>query len=188
MSRVTSIVCWAGALSALLILTSLQAAVWQYDREAILHGGQVWRLFSAALPHLTWPHAALNGGLGFVLLSLLAREMDWRRLLVLTLLLDVLTHLALLLFTSVAQTQGLSGVLHGLTVWVLFLQWRSPSHPLYRALVIAIGLALAAKLYAEQAWVTPSVWSPAWGFVVTRASHLCGAVAGLVLVQWLRRK
>src|ERR1700759_731524 len=69
----------AGLLGILGLLVALAATgeparvMLGYDRDALAHF-QYWRLLTAHLVHLDWPHTVLNGAGVAVLWALFARE------------------------------------------------------------------------------------------------------------------
>ena len=149
------------------------AGALRYQRAAILHG-QLWRLFSAHLLHLSGAHLLLNlCGLGLVW-ALFARELSgaagWWALVCSALGVS----LGLLLFDpGLDWYVGLSGVLHGLFAAGAIRHWRE--RPAEAALMLAV---LAGKLLWEQLLgPLPGTSAVAGGPVVVDA-HLFGALGG----------
>lgn len=165
------------ALAAVgLALGGRAATEWlRYDRMAILHG-EVWRLVTANLVHLGWPHLLLNVfGLGLVWAffgpCLSQRGWWW-----IALASALSTSVGLLVFApQVGWYVGLSGALHGLFIAgaMADLQIRPREGALFLA-------ALFAKLVWEQTvGPLPGSEETAGGPVLVDA-HLYGAIGGLL--------
>lgn len=138
------------AIAAVIALIALLQAApphWQaalrYDRAALLDG-ELWRLLTAHLVHLSWTHAALNAA-GLVLCALLAHplpragawlaRMAW---------LGLGVSLMLLAFDAqLPHYVGLSGVLYGAFVLMLWPQARRGD---------ALGIAALVTVLAWMAW------------------------------------
>ncbi|MEK8089374.1 rhombosortase [Thermithiobacillus plumbiphilus] len=148
----------------------------RYERIAILQG-EVWRLLSAHLTHLSVGHLALNL-LGLALIWQIFGEGFSQRqwLLILVLIFLGISLGLLVLYPQVQWYVGLSGSLHGLFVAGALAQWRRGN---WLGPVLLAGLAL--KLVREQ-WMGPLAGSIALtgGPVLTQA-HLLGAIAGLLV-------
>jgi rhomboid family GlyGly-CTERM serine protease len=138
-----------------------------------------WTLWTAPLVHLSVAHAlancfalaallgmaALGGGKPLLLRYLIGLLIAWP-----------LSTLSLMLCPQVSYYVGLSGLVHaGVALLGVFLLQGS------RYLGLTLLLGLAVKLWQEQAWVQPVVWSADWGFHVVVVAHLYGAVVGLVV-------
>lgn len=147
----------------------------RYERAAILQG-EVWRLLSAHLTHLSGTHLALNL-LGLTLIWQIFgdgfRQRQWLLILGLTFLGIGLG--LIVLYPQVQWYVGLSGSLHGLFVAGALAKWRSGN---WLGPLLLAGLVF--KLIREQ-WLGPIAGSIALtgGPVLTQA-HLLGAVAGLL--------
>lgn len=113
----------AAALALLGVLQALPPA-WhealRFDRQALLRG-ELWRLWTGHLVHLGWAHAALNAA-GLVVCALLADRPPTARTLLrcFALLGAGISVLFLALQPQLAYYVGLSGVLYGLFVLVLW--------------------------------------------------------------------
>ena len=113
----------AAAIVLLGVLQALPQAwheVLRYDRHAVLQG-ELWRLWTGHLIHLGWMHWALNA-CGLVLCGVLADAPPkprtlLRQVFVLSLAISVLF---VLLLPTLSYYVGLSGVLYGLFVLVLW--------------------------------------------------------------------
>ena len=139
--------------------------------------GEVWRLFSAHLVHLSWSHYAMN-----CVGMLIVYGLYWRWLTANTALMWCLSSasavaLGLLFFSpQIAWYVGLSGVLHGLIVAgavtdIHARRWEG-------AWVLGI---VAAKLVWETLYgPLPGSEGGAGGPIVVEA-HLYGAMGGLVV-------
>lgn len=150
----------------------------RYDRAAI-EQGQIWRLLSAHLTHLTLNHALLN----LAALGLTAYVSDNR----IPLLRQLYCWLWLFAFTGtmlylispdLSYYVGLSGALHGaLIVAIAF-------SPHYSRLVRVVTLlVIAGKIVWEQSPFYDDMASAEFlgGRVETRA-HLYGAIAGVIWI------
>lgn len=160
--------------SLLLHALGAPADAWlRYEREAVL-AGQVWRIFTGHLLHLSWPHLLLNG-VGLALLTALLgktqRASDWW---LATFASALAVGVGLVLWQPrVGWYVGLSGVVHGLfAAGCVALLRRTP-------LVACMALAaLAGKLMWEHTHpVAPAHEALVGGAIVVRA-HLYGAVGG----------
>lgn len=180
------------SLSLLLQLMDGAAQHWlRYERDAIM-AGQVWRLFTGHLVHLSWPHLMLNAIAMALLSSLLGKQQratDWW---LITLISSLAVGAGLLVLNpAVAWYAGLSGIVHGFfAAGCVALLRRSPA-------VAALALiALAGKLVWEQTHpMTPAHEALVGGAIIIDA-HLYGAIGGLlagaaiharVLCRMLRR-
>ncbi len=170
-SRITPLL-----LSSLCFLILLLPDSWQqvlrYENAAI-GNGQLWRLITAHLVHLGWPHLLLNLLAFWLILELFFLPDIRLRLLLLTLG----TSLGLLLFSpDVGWYAGLSGALHGLLA--LALLDRALTSPQSSVIML---LLLAGKLLWEQLQgPLPGSVSLTQGSVIVDA-HLYGAISGAVI-------
>jgi rhomboid family GlyGly-CTERM serine protease len=141
-----------------------------------------WALWTAPLVHLSAAHALANAFAMAALLAIAAlgggRQL-LRRYLMGLLIAWPLSTLSLALCPQVSSYVGLSGLIHAgiALLGILLLQCS-------RYLGLTLLLGLAVKLWQEQAWVQPVVWSADWGFNVVVVAHLYGAGVGLVVGWW----
>jgi len=152
-------------------------AILRFDRVALLHDGQIWRLFTGHLVHLGWSHTGLNvAGLALIwaLVGLRFDNRQWSAIIVM-LMLGI--SLGLLIFNpTLAWYVGLSGVLHGMLVAGAVADIRSGDKTAWLLLVL-----IAAKLAWEQmAGALPGSAAAAGGAVIVDA-HLYGGLCGLLL-------
>lgn len=147
-----------------------------------------WTLWTAALVHLGAAHALANA-LALIGLVWLARTwgLGWPTAAA-ALAAWPASIAALAFWPAVQSYQGLSGPLHGLAAaMALHHGLRGGRRPPAGAVVLALGLAL--KLGLERGWALPLGFDPDWGFNVVYASHLtgavCGLLCGLVTARWL---
>ncbi len=171
--RLTPLLLYSLCLLILLLPDSWQQML-RYENTAI-GNGEVWRLFSAHLVHLGWPHLLLNLLAFWLILELFF--LANRRLTLRLLLLALGTSLGLLLFSPhVGWYVGFSGVLHGLLA--LALLDRVLISPQSSVIMLAL---LAGKLLWEQLQgPLPGSVSLTQGSVIVDA-HLYGAIAGAVV-------
>jgi rhomboid family GlyGly-CTERM serine protease len=172
---------WA-AVSIGLALAAL--ALWPAPREALdwqpaLALMQPWRLWTAALVHLSPLHLLANL-LGcavvatFGLVAGVPRSAIWAWLAAWP-----LTHAALALQPQLLHYGGLSGLLHaGVAVVALHVAWRDNGQR--RVIGGAVLVGLAAKLLLEQAWLGPTQAAPGWDIRIAPLAHLSGTLAGLL--------
>jgi len=149
------------------------------DWQPGLAFGEPWRWWTAAFVHWSPLHLGANllGAFVVGLLGLAARlpspmaaawAVAWP-----------LTQLGWLLRPQLAHYGGLSGVLHaGVAVATVHLLWaeRGPR----RAVGLALGIGLAAKLLLEAPWGPVLRHPQGWDIAVAPWAHACGAAAGVV--------
>lgn len=152
-------------------------AILRFDREALLHDGQVWRLFTGHLVHLGWSHTGLNIA-GLVLIwILIGHRYDNRQWSAIIAALMLGISLGLLLFNpTLTWYVGLSGVLHGMLVAGAIADIRSGDKTAWVLLIL-----IAAKLIWEQiTGALPGSEAAAGGNVIVDA-HFYGGLVGLAL-------
>jgi rhomboid family GlyGly-CTERM serine protease len=150
---------------------------WLRYHRSYISDGEIWRLFSAHLVHLSWSHYAMNcAGL------LLVYGLYWRWLTAATMLMWCLSSalavaLGLMFFSpQITWFVGFSGVLHGLIVAgavtdIQAQRWEG---------LWVIGI-VAIKLVWETLYgPLPGSEAGAGGPVVVDA-HLYGAIGGLIV-------
>ena len=171
-------------ISLLIAWLGEPAANWlQYGRDEIRQG-QLWRLFSGHLVHLTWTHLMMNiAGLALIwaLFQHLFRLGGW---IVITSINALAVSIGLLLFNpEVAWYVGLSGILHGMFSAGLIASIRVGNR-----MEILLLMGFIAKLAWEQTvGPTPGSEQLAGGRVLVDA-HLYGAIFGAVSAAfWPRR-
>ena len=147
----------------------------RYDRAEIA-GGEIWRLVTGHLVHLSWGHTWLNV-IALLLMTLLLDDLmrahDW----IIAFLFAAATIDAGLFFLEpgVAWYVGLSGSLHGVMIVGAVAMLRSNST---MAIVLLIGIA--SKLMWEQ-WLGPIPLSESTsGGTVLVDAHLYGAIGGIL--------
>ncbi|MGI9301168.1 MAG: rhombosortase [Gammaproteobacteria bacterium] len=174
-------------IGSILAMAALQLAMpdsaeWlRYQRGEII-GGEVWRLLSNHLIHLTWAHFVMNALGAALLCALFPRLFAPRFAVVMFVAIGLAVSLGLLAFNpNVNWYVGLSGVLHG--VFVIG-AWREVRSGRWDGALMLVLLAL--KVGWEQLYgPLPGSAETAGGPVVEDA-HLYGAIAGIVfaLVQF----
>lgn len=176
-------------MAVIALLAALQALppalhdALRYDRDALL-GGELWRLLTGHLIHLGWVHWALNA-VGLILCALLAEVplTPWALVLRVTKL-GLGVSLMLLVFDSQwSHYVGLSGVLYGLFVLVLWPQARR-REPIG---IVALCIVIGWMLWQTTAGPAQSEMELIGGRIVAHA-HLFGVVSavGLLIMQRLR--
>jgi len=151
----------------------------KYQRESVLNG-QLWRMFTAPLVHLTWSHALMNLAGLFIIWGLFAQTLSNRAWLILTFCCTLVISAGLLLLQpEVYWYVGLSGLLHS-----YFSAGAIADRHMHRFTSILMLILLAGKLSWEQTLgPLPGSAETAGGKVITEA-HLYGAISGLI-VGWL---
>lgn len=164
------------------MLGGVEALFWmRYERPAIL-SGEVWRVLTAHLVHMGWPHLLVNLG-GLVLIWLIfGRMLGTAQWLAVFACSALGVSLGLLLFhPELRWYVGMSGVLHGMFVAGALAGIFSG----YRAEWLLLG-ALALKLAWEQVQgALPGTEDFVGGLVIVDA-HLYGALSGLVALLAIR--
>jgi len=174
-----------GSIMLICVLTQLSLLSgydwFQYSR-ADINAGQWWRYISANLVHLSWKHLAMNlFGLGLIY-TLFPNALSWSGWLVVFILSCLSVTFGIWLFNpDVAWYVGLSGVLHGILIVVLFLDYVNNKHWLNILLI----LALLAKLVWEALMgPMPGSEATAGGPVFVQA-HFYGIMGGVVMLVCL---
>ena len=170
---------WAG-LSIALALGAL--AMWFAPRELFdwqpsLALSQPWRLWTAALVHLSPLHLQANLlGCAVVAVFGIAAGVPtgstWAWLAAWPLI-----HAALALQPQLLHYGGLSGMLHaGVVVAALHLIFTGDRRR--RSIGAAVLAAVVVKLLLEQAWAGPTQAVAGWDIRIAPLAHVSGAVAG----------
>lgn len=145
----------------------------RYDRIWLTHG-ETWRLVSAHLTHLGWPHLALNAA-GLLLVWFLVGERfdaaGWW--IVIGTSVTVINISFWVLDPGLVWYVGLSGLLHGLLAAGLVTKLRRPDG---ETLLLA-GLLLGKLLWEQFTGPLPGSEATSGGPVVVNA-HLYGAAGG----------
>jgi rhomboid family GlyGly-CTERM serine protease len=173
-------------LAVLLVLVQVSGTLssgttLRYDREAIVAGGEWYRLVSGHLYHYDSTHLAWNlAGLALVA-WLFVREYAPVQWLAILLGSTVAVDLGFLVFEpQLAWYVGFSGVLHGLAAAGLVSWWRR-----YRdAMTLVASAVLALKLGWEHAVGALPFTSGTLSIPVVHAAHTYGAIGGVV-AGWL---
>lgn len=159
----------------------------QYDFANALVWQEPWRLLSAHIFHLDAKHALFNA-LGLVMVSVFfARHFDVRTWLNAILVIATLCSIIVWLIAQPQRFVGLSGVIHGLLLMSLLLEWSRQKYAMSDWLPpLAIGL-LFCKVVLEIAGLLNSQillsQTSTFGYV-----HLAGLVAGLLAWRLHRRR
>ena len=154
----------------------------RFDRNAIL-SGEIWRLFTGHLAHMSWPHLSMNL-LGLALVwGLFDRHLPAKRWLHTVLFTAFGTSLFLLVIDSHLRWYvGLSGVLHGMFIIGCLYDLRGGRWDSKLLLAIIIAKLLWEQLVGP----LPGSEVTAGGSVVVDA-HLFGALMGLITYVIFRR-
>lgn len=171
------------SLVIVVALTGEPGSVWLRYQADVIWTGEFWRLLTAHLTHLGWPHSLMNiAGLALVwwLVGEWLRTRDW-------LLVYFVCGLAVscgLLYrdTELMWYVGLSGILHGMAAAGAWAATRKDQRE-----GIPLLLVLVFKLVWEQSrGALPGSAELAGSAVIVNA-HLYGAVAGLITGMLLLR-
>lgn len=154
----------------------------RFDRNAIL-SGEIWRLFTGHLAHLSWSHLLMNV-LGLALVwALFDRCLPTKRWLH-TLLFSALgiSLMLLVVDSHIRWYVGLSGVLHGMFMVGVLYDLKSGRWDAKLLLILLI----AKLLYEQLLGPLPGTEKAAGGSVVVDA-HLFGALMGIITYYIFRR-
>jgi len=170
------------ALAAILVHLAgpeVQEAL-RFEREAVL-AGELWRLLSAHLTHLGWPHTIWNGAALIVISLLFGRTISDLHWVYLTVICAAGVGIGLLAFKpEIAVYVGFSGVLHGLFAAGALTDRHA--HPETSSLMLGL---LGVKVVWEQlAGPLPGTEAAVGGLVLVDA-HLYGAILGVIGVAIL---
>lgn len=176
-----------GVISTAAMVGGSELLQWlRYERGAIVDG-EVWRVLSAHIAHLGWPHLLVNLG-GLLLIWLVfGRTMSPERWAVVFCCCAFGVTAGLLLFhPELRWYVGMSGVLHGMFVVGAI----SSIYAGYRMEWLLLAL-LTLKLIWEQIHGAMSSTEEFIGGAVIVDAHLYGAITGLVVAlafRLLRRR
>lgn len=162
-------------VSGLLQFSAPATSAWLRLAPGMIREGQVWRLVSGHLVHLSWSHYLMNGLAFLMICGLYAPWLTASTLARWMLVTALAVGFGLMWFEpQLGWYVGLSGVLHGLLVA------GSLREALRReALGVLVLLAVGLKLAWEQTYgPMPGSESAAGGAVIVNA-HLYGAFGGL---------
>jgi rhomboid family GlyGly-CTERM serine protease len=190
------------ALAGGLLLLLLHAAVatWPGVGTALEYrsgvaAGEPWRLITAHVVHINWPHALINAVAWFVVARLFAGELSpLRQLLVVLVAAGVISVGLALAYARIEWYRGFSGVLHalfftGATTWLVQAVAREESRRLVGlwlpgALVVGGWIKVVAEQPAASAQMPHAAWL---GAATVPQAHLlgaaCGTLLGLVFVR-----
>lgn len=182
-----------GGMAIALALAAL--ALWSLPRDALdwqpaRATAEPWRLWTAALVHLSALHLSANL-LGcavvaaFGIVAGVPREATWAWLSAWP-----ITHAALVVQPQLLHYGGLSGLLHaGVAIAALYVASDGPRR--HRGVGLAVLAGLALKLWLEQAWLGGAREVPGWDIRIAPFAHLTGALSGLVCggaALWLQHR
>jgi rhomboid family GlyGly-CTERM serine protease len=153
----------------------------RYERNSIL-SGEIWRILTGHLVHLTWNHLLLNlGGLALIWLLFGKRLMLAQWLIVLLSCAIAISAGLMVFHPHLNWYVGLSGLLHGMFVAGALGGLFSG----YRAEWLLLGLLVLKLAWEQLSGALPGTGELAGGFVVVDA-HLYGALTGLAVALLLR--
>lgn len=175
---------WLGFVAVALLLQISDGMAWASLHVGPTLDGQWWRLLTAHLTHLDWPHWAMNM-LGLSLCLLVFRsDLHPGHWLASFVFISLLSSLGLLLLYAPEQRYvGFSDVLHG---WILI--GAAAIAGKERKLAIAVFVLFWLKIAEENSGLT-FFTSTAVSGSVAKESHILGAVAGMLYAAlFLRRQ
>jgi rhomboid family GlyGly-CTERM serine protease len=173
----------AGVVAALL-LAGYPLDAWlggglRYERSG-LAAGELWRLVSAHVAHLSWAHAALNAAALLLVLQIFKSAVTMREWIAAAAAAVIVIDAGLWwLDPAVDWYVGASGVLHGMFVMGIAGLWRGGE----RRIAFGLGVGLVAKLAFEW-WQGPL--ASGLDLPVVTAAHRYGATGGLVALAATR--
>lgn len=166
-------------------------AALQYDRRLVA-GGEVWRLLTAQLVHLTMRMGVADLGAILILGSWLEIQAGKRQTAAAALALALGATAAFLPLSSFDIYRGSSGLASALFVLAALDTQTSSRTRLGRGLAATALTGFAAKLLAEAAGVAPiAAGQLPPGIAVATAVHLLGGAAGALAAQlpaWRRAR
>ncbi len=177
----------AGIAIICLLLTGWEpnsSELLQYDRQRVMNG-EIWRLLSCHLVHLSWPHSLLNVTGLLIITGIFQQELAPKYDMMALLFLGVVVGLGIHLFVpTIGWYVGLSGVLYGYFIYFLLVGYKlTPT-------ISLIGLALiTAKIGWDQTpWANTQDTAELIGGAVAVKAHLIGGIGGYVAggVAWIR--
>lgn len=167
------------SLLALLALLEPVSSDWlMYDRQ-LIEAGQVWRLFTAHLVHLSLPHLAGNM-MGVILLAYIAGQYMNNALgLGVLFWCFLVVGLGLYLFADYLQRYvGLSGVLHGLLLVAPFIS----RHYSQRIALLFLVIILIKVGWEQSPFYDDMALHSTIGGRVEANAHLLGVLAGVLFL------
>ena len=163
-------------VSAAALIGGRDLLLWlRYERDGIL-AGEVWRVLTAHIAHLSWAHLGLNIA-GLALLWLMfARQLSIGRWAIVVTCSALGVSAGLLAFHPELQWYvGMSGVLHGMFVVGAVAGVCAG----YRFEWLLLGMVSLKLIWEQIAGATPATAQIVGGSVIVDA-HLYGAFAGLL--------
>lgn len=177
-----------GAIACLALIVFYRdelAALLIYDRDAIL-SGQLWRLCSSALVHLSVSHLAINAT-AIVLIAAIGKQETAAATLTLCLLVSLLSSLFVLVYRpEIRYFGGLSGIATALFVYTVIaaMQRRAALRLLGAAALVALLIKTAVELLYDRSVSQALV--DGQPFSTITASHVIGIAVALGL--WLAQR
>ena len=177
-------------LHAVTVSGSAGGAMLEYRADAL--AAAPWRLLTAHLVHINWPHALINAAAWWVVARLYAPELPPRRQLVVIVAAALAIGLGLaLLHPTIAWYRGFSGVLHALFFaggvrWLAdTLRGARTLRRLWLPVLLVAGGAI--KVVLEQPVGSHTPYADWLGAGTVPQAHLLGALTGALLgLAWRR--
>ncbi len=165
------------------VLTILQ---WQnswfaYDLSMI-HSGEYWRVITAHFVHSNLWHAVMNYAALLVICSLFPSSILSIQLISSLVLMSLIVSTGFyFLYPQLGTYVGLSGVLHGLLVWLAFVNFKYEPRFCSFLIIILIGKVLYENIHPASTIDTQQLI----GVRVSTESHWIGAISGGVSYMFL---
>ena len=176
----------AGALFLVLLHALPLGPMLEY--RSATASAEPWRLLTAHLVHLNWPHVLINAAAWFVVARLFAIELTIARQVLTMAAAATAVGLALpLLWPAIENYRGFSGVLHALFFAGAAGWWLAAvATPALRTVArLWLPTVLIAggwiKVVLEQPWDASTPYAEWLGAGTVPQAHLVGAVVGTVL-------
>jgi len=155
----------------------------RYQRESILEG-QLWRVLTAPLVHLNWPHTIMNTTGLIIIWGLFGPTLTNRAWVIITLVCTLCISSALLLFNpDIRWYVGLSGLLHSYFAAGAIAE----RHIAQRTSIVMLILITSKLIWEQLLGPLPGSAETGGGKVIVEA-HMYGAISGLIFGWFLTRK
>ena len=153
-----------------------------YDKEAIARG-EVWRLVTGHLVHVSFSHMLLNVAALLPLAWFLEKGFNLSPAKMLLIFLTAIFAIDLWLFIglpSLSFYSGLSAYLNTLYVLLMMLAWRQTGHKIFLLLLTGDALKIAYEGLAHSSIFTSLLWPP------VPSAHAVGFAVGIALFFTLK--
>jgi len=137
-------------LSLASFLWPALAGFWRYDRQAVL-GGEVWRILTAPLTHLSMSHLSWNLLAFFVFGSMLEKISRREFLLICGLTAVASGAVCLSCHPSLMYYSGASGLISGIVAYLSLLKWftRDPHRSLWGVILFLLAVKVILEIVTQ---------------------------------------